>query len=173
MENQASSKSIILNYGLYLGIIGIILHLALWASGSLIDLNWINTLVWFILLIVFLVIGINKFKEQTGGFISWSQGLKIGMGIAMISAIITLIYTFLFMYVIDPGFQQQAMEVQQQKFLDAGMTEEQIEASIEMGKKFQSPGVLSAIILIWFAFLGFIGSAIVAAVMKKSEEDQY
>ena len=39
MENQASSKSIILNYGLYLGVIGVIVHLALYASGKLFGEN--------------------------------------------------------------------------------------------------------------------------------------
>jgi hypothetical protein len=173
MENQANSKSIILNYGLYLGVIGVILHLALWASGQLIELNWVNSVVWIIALVTFTVIGIKKFKESANGFISWGQGLKIGMGITMIAALITVVYTLLFINVIDPGFQEMAMEVQKQAWLDGGMTEEHIENAVSMAEKFQSPAIASAMILGFSAFIGFIFSAIVAAIMKKSEEETY
>ena len=173
MENQANSKSIILNNGLYLGIIGSVVHLALWASGQLLELNWVNSLIWFIGLIAFTVLGIKKYKEASGGYISWGQGVKIGMGITMICAVITVIYTLLFMNVIDPGFQEQAMEVQKQAWLDGGMTEEQVDASTAMAENFQSPAIASAMILGFSAFVGFIISAIIAAILKKSEEDNY
>ncbi|MCL7754325.1 DUF4199 domain-containing protein [Polaribacter sp. Z022] len=173
MENQASSKSIILNYGLYLGVISTIIHLVLFASGSLIELQWVQSLGGFIAMTALIILGIKKYKEGNGGFISWGQGVKIGMGITMISAIIAIVYTLIFMNFIDPTFQQQAMEVQQQAWLDAGMSEEQIEGATEMAAKFQSPGILSAMILAMSAFLGFVISAIVAAIMKKSEEEQY
>ena len=173
MENQAGSKSIILNYGLYLGILGVLVHLSLYASGQLLELNWVNSLIWFIGLIVFTVLGIKKFKESNGTYITWGQGLKIGMGITMICAVITVVYVLLFMNVIDPTFQDQAMEVQKQAWLDAGMTDSQIDDAVEMTKNFQGPVISSALILAMSAFFGFIVSAIVAAVMKKSEENEY
>jgi len=173
MENQTDSKNIILNYGLYLGLIGVIIHLILFATGSLLEFQWINSLVSFVAMVALIIIGIKKFREANEGFISWGQGVKIGLGITMISAVIALVYTLLFMNFIDPTFQQQAMELQQQKWLDVGMTEEQIENATAMAEKFQSPGILSAIILATSAFLGFIISAIVAAVMKKAEEETY
>ena len=173
MENQVNSKSIILNNGLYLGVIGVIVHLCLYASGQLLELNWVNSIVGIIAMIALIVFGIKKYKESNNGFISWGQGLKIGMGITMVSAVITVIYIMLFMNVIEPGFQEQAMEFQKLAWLDMGMTEEQIESSAEMAKKFQSPAISSAMILGFSAFIGFIISAIIAAIMKKSEEETY
>jgi hypothetical protein len=173
MENQVSSKNIILNNGLYLGLIGVVVHLILFAMGSLLEYQWINSVISFVAMIVFIVIGIKTYKSANGGFISWGQGVKIGLGITMISAVIALVYTLLFMNVIDPTFQQQAIDVEQQKWVDAGMTEEQIEAALAMTEKFQSPAILSAVILASSAFFGFIISAIVAAIMKKTEEENY
>mgnify|MGYP003635031183 CR=1 FL=1 len=134
MENQANSKNIILNYGLYLGVIGIIVHLTLWASG---------------------------------------QGVKIGLGITMISAVIAVAYTLLFTNVIEPTFQQQAMDFQAKAWEDAGLTSDQIESSVAMAEKFNSPAIVSAMILAFSAFIGFVFSAIIAAIMKKSEEETY
>jgi amino acid transporter len=173
MENQANSKGIILNNGLYLGLTGVIIGLILYAMGKSLELQWVSSLVGFIATVIFVVIGLKAFKASNNGFMSWSQGLKIGMGIVMISAVITIIYTLLFTTVIEPDFQQQAMEFQQQKWLDAGMTQEQIEAFTESSEKFQSPVIISAMILAISAFIGFVVSAIVAAIMKKSEEETY
>jgi hypothetical protein len=95
------------------------------------------------------------------------------MGIVMISAIITVIYTLLFVNVIEPDFQQKAMELQQQKWLDAGLTQEDVDAFTESSEKFQTPVIVSAMILALSAFIGFIISAITAAIMKKNEQDTY
>ena len=173
MENQVNSKNIILNYGLYLGIIGVIAHLALWASGSIFELGWVNTVISFVAMTVFIVMGIKSFKGLNGGFISWGQGVKIGMGIVMISAVITVIYTLLLTNVIDPEFQQNSMDFQAKAWEDAGLTADQIEASQAMAEKFQSPAIISAMILAFSAFIGFVFSAIIAAIMKKSEEETY
>ncbi len=173
MENQANSKSIILNNGLYLGLVGVICHLVLYAAGSLLELNWINSVISLIAMIVLIVMGIKAYKLNNSGFISWGQGVKIGMGITMVSAVITVIYIMLFMNFIEPDFQQQALEFQKQAWVDAGLTEEQVEASAAMTEKFQTPAISSAMMLGFSAFIGFIFSAIIAAIMKKSEEEQY
>jgi hypothetical protein len=74
---------------------------------------------------------------------------------------------------IEPDFMSQMMEIQNQGFLDQGMTEEQIEVANEMSEKFQSPGIVAAMGIIMYAIGGFVVSAIGAAIMKKSEEEQY
>ena len=173
MENQTSSKGIILNNGLYLGLVGVVTALVLYAMGKSLELQWVSSVVGFVATIAFIVIGIKQFKNNNGGFMSWGQGVKIGMGIVMISALITVAYTILFTTVIEPDFQAQAMKVQKQAWIDQGLTDEQIESATEMAKKFQGPGIASAFILAFSAFIGFVVSAIISAIMKKSEEEAY
>jgi len=173
MENQSNNKKIILNNGLYLGIISVIVGLALWASGQYFELQWIGNSVGTLATIFFIVFGIKSYKDTNGGFISWGQGLKIGMGIVMVSAVISVIYTLLLTNVIDPELQAQGMAIQEQAWIDQGLTSDQIESAKEMTEKFQSPAIISGIILIVAAFIGFVISAIIAAIMKKSEEETY
>lgn len=173
MKNQTSSKNIILNYGLYLGIIGVIVHLTLWATGNAIELQWLNSVLNIAVMIAFIVLGIKQFRELNDAYITWGEGVKIGLGIVMVSAVISVIYTLLFMTVIAPDFQELAMKVQEQKWLDAGLNEQQIENATKMAKKFQSPGIISAMILGMSAFLGFVVSAIIAAIMKKTPQQNY
>ncbi|WP_425658708.1 DUF4199 domain-containing protein [Tenacibaculum ascidiaceicola] len=173
MENQAKSKNIILNYGLYLGIIGVFIHLAFYATGTLIKFGWLSGVIGFIAMIVLIILGIKKFKTDNNDFLTFGQALKVGVGIALISAIITTIYTLVFTNIIEPDFQAQMMEVQKQTWIDSGMTDEQIEASEAMSKKFSSPVITVPLSIVVSAFFGFIISAIGGAIMKKTEEDQY
>ena len=173
MENQANSKSIILNYGLILGIAGILVNLVIYAMGMHLNPHWSVSLLQGALLIGFIIVAIKKYKEANGGFLSWGQGVKVGVGVAIVAGLIGVIYSYLFMNFIEPEFMTQMMEVQNQKMLDQGMTEEQIEAANEMSKNFQSPGIIAAFAIIGSAIGGFVVSAIAAAIMKKSEEEAY
>ncbi|GGH02129.1 hypothetical protein GCM10011416_21140 [Polaribacter pacificus] len=174
MENQkATSKSIILNYGLYLGIISVLLSLIVYAMGDAHTPHWSISLIGFALLVVLIVLGIKKYKESNDGFISWGQAVKVGVGIALISAVISIAYQQVFVNFIEPDFMNVAMELQNQRMIDQGLTSEQIDAANEMGKNFSGPVISSAIGLIVSAFLGFVISAIAGAIMKQSKEEQY
>ncbi|MFY0603267.1 MAG: DUF4199 domain-containing protein [Flavobacteriaceae bacterium] len=173
MENQASSKSIILNYGLVLGVIGILTSLALYATGNLIEMNWLNGVVGFVAMIVIIILGIKKFKADNGGYLSFGQGVKVGMFIALLSAVISIIYNQVFINFIEPDFMNQMLEVQKTTWEEANMTQEQMEAAEGMFETFSSPLITSLFAIVGAAFFGFIISAISAAVMKKSAEDQY
>jgi len=74
---------------------------------------------------------------------------------------------------IEPDFMNQMMEIQNKAFLDQGLTEEQVEAANAMTSTFSSPGIMAAIGIISYAIGGFIVAAITAAIMKKSEEENY
>lgn len=167
MEQQKSSKTIILNNGLYLGIIGVIVGLGLWSTGKYFELQWVNNLVGFLTTILFIVLGIRTFKKNNSGYLTWGEGVKIGMGIVMISAIITLIYTLVLTKIIDPSIQEKGMQIQEQTWSDQGLTLEEIKSAKEITKKFQGPFTISGVILIVAAFFGFVISAIISAIMKK------
>lgn len=173
MENQAESKSFIVNNGVILGGASVVFSLLLYATGNHLPPHWSASVISFVLFIVFIVLGTKQFKEANGGFLSWGQGVKIGVGIAVLAGLIVVIYNYIFANFIEPDFMTKLMEIQNQSFLDQGMTEEQIEAANEMTKTFQTPGIMAAVGIISYAIGGFIVSAITAAIMKKSEEETY
>ena len=79
----------------------------------------------------------------------------------------------LFTTFLEPEFYAQVEEVTRKGLMDAGLTEDQIEAQVEMQSKFQGTIIGDAIGLLFMAFVGFVVSAIIAAVKKKSEEETY
>jgi hypothetical protein len=173
MENQANSKNIILNYGLYYGIASIFISLIFYALGMHLEQGLTNMFIGLAVMLAFIVLASKKFKEDNNGFMSWGQGVKIGIGVVLIGVLIAIVYQQIFINFIEPDFMNQVMEIQEKALVDAGMTEEQIEASMEMGKKFSGPLMQSAFALLGGAFFGFVISAITSAVMKKSEEETY
>lgn len=173
MENQAPSKSIILNYGVYLGIASVLINLVVYATGDYLKPHWSISVLSALLMVVIIVLANKKFKELNNGFMSWGQSVKIGVGLTVISAIIIIVYQQLFANFIEPEYAQQMLMMQEQTWTDQGMTSEQIDSAKEMMQKFQSPVISSAIGIVVAAFIGFIVSAIAGAIMKKSEEEQY
>ncbi len=173
MENQANSKKVILNYGLYYGLLSIIISLVMYALGKHLDQGIGNMVLGFVVMIVFIVLAIKKFKFDSGGFLSWGQAIKIGVGTVVVGVIIVIIYQQIFVNFIEPDFIEQVNAKTQQTLLDRGLTEEQIEAQMEISKKMQEPLISSAVGIVGGAFFGFVFSAIAGAIMKKTEEDQY
>ena len=173
MENQISSKNIMINYGVYLAVASILINLTFYATGTLISLGWLIGIIGFGLVIAIIIFGIKKYKEVNNGLISWGQAVKIGVGISIVSGVIGVLYSLIFNNYIDPTMQEQIMEIQRQAWADANMTSEQIEAAEEMANTFSSPTITSAIQIVASAFFGFIISAIAGAIMKKTEGDEY
>lgn len=172
MENQVNSKNIIINYGLILGGISIIMNLIMYATNNHLAPHWSISLIGFIALIALIVLGVKKFKESNNNYLTFGQALKVGVGIAIVSALLVSIYNYVFMTVIEPTYMDQVMELQSQTLIEQGYTDDQIEATQEMGKKLSGPFITSAFTIIGAAFLGFVISAITGAIMKKTE-DQY
>ncbi|MBL4604266.1 MAG: DUF4199 domain-containing protein [Flavobacteriaceae bacterium] len=173
MENQASSKNVILNYGLYYGITAIILSVIFYAMDMHLEGGLINILVSIVAIIIFPVLGIAKFKKENKNLITWGQSVKIGMGIILLGVLIAIIYQHVFASFIEPDFYTQMTEIQHQGLIDAGLTDEQITSQLEISSMFQGTILGDAVGLLFFAFVGFIISAIAGAVMKRTEEDGY
>lgn len=172
MENQASSKSIILNYGLYAGLASILIAVILYAMGNSVNPGVLMSIVSFVIPIVILVLGIKKFKETNGGFMSWGQGVKVGVGVALMWGILALIFQLVLKNVIDPSLIEQELQFTRTTLENFGMAQDVIDQQIEAARN-QSPIISTAFGLIFFAIVGFIVSAIAAAIMKQSAEEQY
>ncbi len=173
MENQPNSKGIILNYGLYFGIVSILISVITYAMGKHLEQGVLSSLIGFGVMILFVVLASKKYKETNNGFMTWGQGVKIGVGTVVIGIIISIIWQQIFINFIEPDFMNQVAEKTRLSLSDAGFNEDQIDAQMEMQAKFQSPLISSALGIAVGAFFGFIISAVSSAIMKKSEEETY
>lgn len=169
MENQASSKSIILNNGLYFGVVSILIAVVKYGLDMQYTQEYWSGIAGFIAMIAFIVLAVRGFKAQNGGLVSFGKAVKIGIGTAMLGAVISIIYYTIFAFVIEPDFVDKTMDAQRVVYENFGMTESQIEQSIEQGKKYFFVSFYGGA-LIANLFISAVISLIVGAIMKKTED---
>ncbi len=170
MKNiQPSVKKNMINYGILLGIVSVLINVIMYVTNNHLQPHWAVQLVGFFVFIGVVVIAHKTYKKENGGYMNLATALKIGLGIALISAIIGVIYTYLLMNVIEPTYMDQVMELQQEVMLEnsPNMSQEQIDTAIEMSKKFSGPGIVIAFQLIAALFFGFIISLVSGLILKK------
>ena len=162
-----------LQYGALFGIIMILEFVILYVAdvdpitnpSVGIIMNVFNFLVIPVVLIVVACIG---FKKLNGGYITFSECLKVGVTLcligALISSIFTAIWNMLFPeYVATIARKTRAFMVE--KFPE--MPAEQIDAAIEMNEKFMNPALMIPVALLMYCLIGLIYSLIIGAIVKK------
>ena len=169
-ENQPNTGKIALNYGLLLGGISIVFGLMLYFADMHYQGGIMVMMISLLLSIAAIVLGMLQFRKANAGYMSLSQAMKVGVGIALIGGIIGIIFNQIMMNVIDPDMMTKAMDFQKATLLDTtSMTTEQIDAQLEMGKKFTSPGMQVAFGLIFSLVVGLILSLISGLILKRGE----
>ena len=170
MENvKASTKKIMINYGLILGVVSILLNVLNYVVGSnMFQPHWSMQLIGFLILIAVIVYGLKELKKNNNGFLKLGEALKVGIGIALVSSILGIIYFVIFTEVIEPTYFEQYIDFQREAALEMGnASEEQIDQSLEMSKPFMNTGFFVGIQLVVGLFFGFIVSLIAGLAMKK------
>jgi hypothetical protein len=129
----------------------------------------------FIILLAGMIYGTVQYRNNyLGGYISFGKAFLSGFLIVLISALVSSIYSYVFMVYIDPAYLdkiiEQAMEKAEAGMLEKGLTEEQMEPGLAMTRKFMSPVVMSVMAILSSAFIGGIIALIAAAFLKKEDK---
>lgn len=172
MENTTpTTGQFALRYGLLLGAISIVFSLMLHFMDMQYDQSMSKNIVSIIMLFGIIILAIIQFKRTNGSYISISEALKIGVGTALIGAIITILYLVLYVNVIDPDFHEQIAQLSRagMKEQNPEMTTEQMDTAIEMQQKFF--WVTYPFILIFNIFVGFVISFITGLIVKKAKNE--
>ena len=172
-KSSLQTSSYALNFGTMLGNATVFFSLMLFFLDAHYQGDTLSSVVPLILSVGFINYGIYQFKKDNSGFVSLSETLKVGVGIALISGIIGTIYGVILTEFLDPEFMNKTFEIAKQKMLDANqeLSIEDANQAIEMSKKFASLPVRIAGGLISSVFIGFFISLIGGLVLKKTKSE--
>lgn len=171
--NTPNTGKFALTYGLILGGISVVFALMLYSLDMHYQGGMMVLGVSLLITIAVIVLGMVQFKKANNGFMSFGQALKIGVGIGLIGGIIGIVFNQLMAGVIDPDMMEKATAYQKGLLLESTqMTPEQVDAQMEMGKKFTTPSMQIVFGLIYSVVVSFIISLIPALILKRQETIQ-
>lgn len=172
MEQKSSSpwKSS-LTYGVYLGILLILLSVVYYVTGNTFasSAQWVS----YALMIAGVVYAQYGYRKVLGGTMSYGQALAVGVLTMLFASIISSIYTYLLYSVIDPSLQEQMRIFTEEKIVQQGnVPEEQMDMAIDMATRFQKPGIMAIMGVLGGTFIGLIISLITAIFTQKKPSDE-
>jgi hypothetical protein len=159
-KTEVTTKSVGIKFGLIMAAVSVAYFMIMNVMG--IDMSqgfgrW-GGLIFNVAVIFF---AHKTFKEGGDGFMSYGQGLGIGMWVALISSVISSIFTYIYVKFIDAGFIQTMLERQEEQMQENGMSEEQVKQAMDMTAKFMTPEMM----LVFGLIFGFIILIIVFALV--------
>lgn len=170
MENKPSTAIVSLGYGVIIALAIIVFSLILFllnlAKGS--GLEYLSYL---ILLAGLFLAQINFRNKYQGGFITYGKAFTLGMLTSLFLSVIMGIYTYIFFQYIDPGAMEEAMTIAEQKMMDQGLSDMQIEQGMAIARKFQSVGMYTVFAIVGNFLIGMIFSLITAIFVKKEDTE--
>ena len=169
MEKK-SLKSLILSYGLILGLLLIAVSVSKYFLIGYLEKSIFESILGFIIIIIFIYLPINFYKKQNDGYLKLSEAIKIGLGVSLIGALIAVLYIYLFSSFIEPDFKDEIMRNEIEKMKKGSTPIESIKQAAEMMKNYMMPMMYFGIIIMNL-ILGLIISLITGLALKKENNN--
>jgi hypothetical protein len=157
-----------MKYGLYTGMGMIIYSIIFYILGIMPDGAW--QLLSYLILIAGIFFGMKYHRDQeSGGFMSYGRAFGVGALVSVFCAVIASIYNFIFFAIIDPSYMEKIFQMQEEKLIRQGQSEEQIEMAMKMMRDWSSPAMTAVFGFVGFTIAGIILALIIAAIVKKNK----
>ncbi|WP_422348330.1 DUF4199 domain-containing protein [Flagellimonas sp.] len=168
-ENQPKVGTFSRNYGIILGLASIVFGVMLYTQNLHYEMSTPVIVVSTIITAIIIFVGTMNFKKANGGYLKIVEALKLGVGIALVSAILSLIYQYLLINFIEPDFMDKAFEIAKSAAFEKNprLTEEQWQQGVEMQKKLG--WIRYPIGLIISCIIGLVLGLITGLILKKNK----
>lgn len=169
MENtQIKPGQVGLRYGVIMALVSIVYSLIM----SLVELqgNKVAGFVPFAVLIAIFILAHNYFKSNGNGFMSYGQGLGIASLITLINAVLSSIFTFIYITSVDDSIIAQQREEALRNMEKQGMSDQEIDQAMQFTDMFLSPLGLTLGSLLSLIFFGILLALLVTAFTHKKDQ---
>jgi hypothetical protein len=166
---KPSTAGIALKWGAITGLVSIIYYIILQVTGLATNqaMSWLS----LVIMIGGMVYGLNEFKKENGGFMTYGEGLGVGTLLSAINGLIYGAFASFYIAFVDDSTMKKTLAIQRQAMEDKGMDDAQIDQAMSMAEKFMGPGPVFLISLLFCVFFGFLLSLVVSAILKKERTE--
>lgn len=180
MNETTSPAKVAIQYGVIFGVIMILELVIPYVMGiNLLENKTLglvfNLLNYLVLPILFIYLAIDNFKKNHNkGFLAFGQALKGGVTVTVIAGLVAGVFTVIF-NLIFPEYLAEILSKTREMMIETNpsMTQEQLDTSVEMIKKFSSPYITLPVTVAMYAFIGLIYSLIIGAILKNDQPQGY
>lgn len=173
METKnTSTGKIALIYGVILGLISIAFSVMLYVMDLAYQRNWAASAVSIVMICALIFIGIYQFRSANEGYLSLPEALKVGIGVALIGSIFSIVYLWVLTTYIEPGFWDKTFELARIEMQEnyVNLSSDKIDEIITTQKNYL--WLTYPTILIFNIFIGFVMALIIGLILKKSRDTE-
>jgi len=127
-------------------------------------LGWVSWLV--VIAIVYYAMKIYR-DTVNQGTLNFGNAFTIGLLVCVISGFISAVFAYIQFSFISPELIDKMVQISEEKLLSKGMSDDVVERSLEMSRKFMVPWIMSLMAFVFTVFIGAIISLVMAAIVKK------
>lgn len=169
--------------GVYLGAIGVFIHLITYAIDPELFLSTNYGLFTSVILglagpILFMILGAKNSKPNFD-FFNFGKAFSAAFLVGLVAALISLSYTLLFNNVIDTEMgdwlYETQMEAQEEKLEEAGYDDEMIEQSMKMADQWKpyTTGNLGAVLMHGLFMFWYLILALIVGAVQRTKGDPF
>ena len=173
METTGKTSNIGLSYGLITGLIICIITLIQYLGGLKTYLSPVGFLTYIILLVMAVLAG-QKQKKLNGGYLEFSEALKVTFSVFASALLLQTLFTYVLLNFIDVSFKealaQEVMNKSEEFMRKFGASESMIDEAMEKAR--QSDSFAFGNMMLGFGIwciVWFIVCLIISAIIKKSK----
>lgn len=169
-----------LTYGLAIALAGALLNLILYFAGYHSDYSKLSTAQWIggggglAISIACIILGTKARRAEMPPSEDFGYGsaFAAGLMITLVAALIGIVTNYLYMHIINPGFNDLVIHAKVAEFEAKGLSATQLEQMEKDMRFFTSPLIQCVMVFIGGMIGGTIVSLITAAFLKRSANDQ-
>ncbi len=175
MENKGVFSKTALNFGLILGGLTIAMSVIQYVTGQF-DLSgqssgrWIWILLSLGITVAVAILAAKKYKAEGDGFMNFGEGFKLFFTIIIYSTLLTVVWLAVYMYVLEPGYQEVILTATHDKMAENDATQpgsDAYETAMSWTKNMTTPVFMILISIVQSAIFATILGLVFSAFLQK------
>ena len=171
MNQPTSTARVALKWGLITGITLIVYTTILYTLN--LTTNGGLSIVIYGILIGGLVLGMRDYRTANDGYMTYSEGLGLGALLSAVAGFLSASFTVFYTQFIDTDFQARLAEQMREQLEEKNLSDEQIDQSIELVQKMQTPGLQFIFGLLGTILIGVVFSLAIAAFIRRNKANPF
>lgn len=157
-------------YGVYLGVALIIVALIFYILGFYGE-QWTGYVSYVVMLAGVVFASITYRNKYLGGLITYGQSFSAGFLTGLFAAIITSIFSFVFITYLGEEYLATQLEIAEETILESrpDISDDELDMALNITKNMMKPWWLSMIVFLSSAFFSLIFALIASIFIKKED----